>query len=106
VKDEQAIIIQQNIPTTDPDLPGSAPSWQTYCIVWAELQIGSGREYFGAKRVNAALEGLIFTRQFIAGITPDMRVKCSYGYLEISAVIEQRHLGRVELQIGKRLGRG
>jgi head-tail adaptor len=53
---------------------GETENWKTFCQVYAEIQIGNGRQFFGAKRINNELSGLVRTIQFIKGITPDMRI--------------------------------
>jgi head-tail adaptor len=39
------------------------PSWVDVQKIPAKVQIGSGREFFGAKRINAELDGLVQIRQ-------------------------------------------
>jgi SPP1 family predicted phage head-tail adaptor len=78
---------------------GEEENWKTFIQVWAELQIGSGREFFGAKRINAELSGLAWTVQYVRGITSDMRVICSRGTFEITSVIDLRERNKVELQL-------
>lgn len=55
--------------------------WKT---VWAITQIGSGREYFGARRNLTELDGLIKIR-YLAGITSDMRVVVDGQEYEINS---------------------
>jgi head-tail adaptor len=70
----ELITIKKNYPYPNPDGPGYIDNWITFCQVYAEIQIGSGREFFGAKAVNSQLSGLAKTVQYISGITSDMRV--------------------------------
>jgi head-tail adaptor len=96
----ELITIQKNYPisTSETDIP---ENWKTFCQVYAELQIGSGREFFGAQKVNSELSGLVRTLQYIKGITSDMQVKCSRGTFEITAVIDLREQNKVELHLKK-----
>jgi len=52
--------------------------------VRAKVQIGSGREFYGAKKINNALEGIIQIRM-IPGITSDMRVMVDGQIYELIA---------------------
>jgi len=95
----ELIEIQANYPYSDPETVGVKDNWKTFCQVWAELQIGSGREFFGAKQVNAELSGLVKTLQYIKGVNSTMRVKCSRGTFEITAAIDLRENDSVELHL-------
>lgn len=95
----ELITIEANYPFSDPETAGMKDNWKTFCQVWAELQIGNGREFFGAKKINAELSGLVKTLQYIRGITPSMRVKCSRGTFEITAAIDLREQNKVELHL-------
>lgn len=96
----ELITIQANYPYSDPNC-GLSDNWKTFCQVYAELQIGAGREFFGAKQINAELDGIIKTLQFVRGITNSMRINCSYGILPIISVIPLKHKNSVEIHIGK-----
>ena len=48
-------------------------TYSTLATVWANIQIGSGREFFGAQKVNSELSGIIKIR-YKEGLTSDMRV--------------------------------
>ena len=52
--------------------------------VRAKVQIGSGREFYGAKKINNSLEGIIQIRM-IPGITSDMRVMVDGQIYELIA---------------------
>lgn len=95
----ELIEIQANYPYSDPETAGVTDNWKTFCQVWAELQIGSGREFFGAKQINAELSGLVKTLQYIKGINPTMRVKCSRGIFDITATIDLREQNKNELHL-------
>jgi SPP1 family predicted phage head-tail adaptor len=95
----ELIEIQANYPYSDPETVGEKDNWKTFCQVWAELQIGSGREFFGAKRINAELSGLVKTLQYIKGVNSTMRVKCSRGIFEITATIDLREQNKNELHL-------
>ncbi len=41
--------------------------------VWANIQIGTGREFFAAQKINSELKGIIKIR-FRRGLLPDMRI--------------------------------
>lgn len=95
----ELITIEQNFSYSDPETAGMKDNWKTFCQVWAELQIGSGREFFGAKQINAELSGLVKTLQYIKGVNSTMRVKCSRGIFEITAAIDLRENNSVELHL-------
>jgi SPP1 family predicted phage head-tail adaptor len=95
----ELIEIQANYPYSDPETAGMKDNWKTFCQVWAELQIGSGREFFGAKQINAELSGLVKTLQYIKGVNSTMRVKCSRGVFEITATIDLREQNKNELHL-------
>ena len=95
----ELITIEQNFTYSDSETVGVKDNWKTFCQVWAELQIGSGREFFGAKQVNAELSGLVKTLQYVKGINSTMRVKCSRGTFEITAAIDLRESNSVELHL-------
>jgi head-tail adaptor len=95
----EQITIEQNFPYSDPETAGMKDNWKTFCQVYAELQIGSGREFFGAKRINAELSGLAKTIQYVKGINSTMRVKCSRGTFEIIAAIDLRENNTVEIHL-------
>jgi SPP1 family predicted phage head-tail adaptor len=95
----ELIEIQANYPYSDPETAGMKDNWKTFCQVWAELQIGSGREFFGAKQINAELSGLVKTLQYIKGVNSTMRVKCSRGTFEITATIDLREQNKNELHL-------
>jgi head-tail adaptor len=97
----ELITIEQNFPYSDPEIVGVKDNWKTFCQVWAELQIGSGREFFGAKKINTELSGLVKTLQYIKGVNSTMRVKCSRGTFEITAAIDLRESNSVELHLKK-----
>lgn len=95
----ELITIEQNFPYSDPETAGVKDNWKTFCQVWAELQIGSGREFFGAKQINAELSGLVKTLQYIKGVNSTMRVKCSRGTFEITAAIDLKENNKNELHL-------
>lgn len=66
------IIIQRPAAVVDAS-GGPTQTWVDFWTCWAELQIGSGREYFGAKKANAKLAGLIKIR-YVPGLDSTMRV--------------------------------
>lgn len=53
-------------------------------MVRGKIQIGSGREFYGAKKINNSLEGIIQIRM-IPGITSDMRVMVDGQIYELIA---------------------
>ena len=78
----ELITIQKNYPYSGVD-----DNWKTFFRVYAEMQIGNGRQFFAAKRDSTALDGLIRTIQFVAGITPDMKIIHPFhGTFEITVV--------------------
>jgi SPP1 family predicted phage head-tail adaptor len=95
----ELIEIQANYPYSDPETAGVKDNWKNFCQVWAELQIGSGREFFGAKQINAELFGLVKTLQYIKGVNSTMRVKCSRGTFEITAAIDLREQNKNEIHL-------
>jgi SPP1 family predicted phage head-tail adaptor len=77
------IIIQQKTVTYNA-LNEEIQSWSTYATVWAEVMIGSGREYWGAKKLNAELDGIIKIR-YNSGVTELMQVVYNSKTYQVSA---------------------
>jgi len=96
----ELITIQKNYPYSNSETD-VLTNWQTYATSYAELQIGTGKEYYGAKRINTEISGLIKTLQYIKGVTDDMQVVCSRGTFGIVAVIDQREDNRLEIHLKK-----
>ncbi len=95
----ELITIQANYPYSDP-IYGPCDNWKTFCQVYAELQIGAGREFFGAKSVNPQLSGIVKTMQYIRGVSSSMRVICSRGIFNIiGPPIDKRELNSIEIHL-------
>jgi len=73
-------------PVAEPDrntLGEPKPSWSVFCRVWAEVQMGAGREFIAAQRVEPELTHVIILR-WREGITAEMRVCWAGSFLQIS----------------------
>lgn len=91
------IVIQQKAVTYNA-LNEEIPAWPTYATVWAEVMIGSGREYWGAKKLNAELDGVIRIR-YNSGVTELMQVIYSFKTYQITAVIQDVKKSWTELHV-------
>lgn len=49
-------------------------TWATFAECWGQISSGSGREFFAARQTIADLSHDI-TLRYVAGISPDMRVR-------------------------------
>lgn len=63
----------QNYTTTYNALNEPIKSWTDFVTVWAEVMINQGREFWGAKKLNAELSGIIKIR-YNHNITELMRI--------------------------------
>lgn len=66
------VTIQYPVQTFD-DYNAPVTTWENFASIWAEVLIGQGREYWGAKKLNAELSGIVRVRAK-AGINEFMRV--------------------------------
>lgn len=74
--------------------------WITVYNVWAELQLGNGREFYGAQKINSEVSGLAKI-PYQTGITKEMRVKYGDRTFEIIGPpvdIGERHI-ELELKL-------
>lgn len=61
-------------PNTQQDSVGYiGDEWTNIATVWANINIGSGREFYAASKVNCELSGIIKIR-YRSGIEADMRI--------------------------------
>lgn len=91
------IIIEQVTETRD-EMGGVIQTWATFATVWAEFVSQTGREFFAAKQVNAALEAIIRIR-YIAGVTAKMRVKYGTRVFNLVAPPVDVNEAHVELKL-------
>lgn len=96
-KYNKKIIIKQRLVTTDA-YNQAIESWSTFRSVWAELQIGQGREYYAAKRNIPTLSGLINIR-FMHGIKPSMQIVYGEKIYNILAIIPKGKQLNDELEL-------
>jgi hypothetical protein len=88
----ELITIERNFPYSDPETAGMKDDWKTFTLAYGEIMIGSGREFFGAQKLNPELSGIIRTTQFIRGITTGMRIRHGFhGTFEITVVRDFPH---------------
>ena len=75
----------------------TVPVYINFATVWASVQPFKGREYHEAQKIRAETTYKI-TMRYLAGVTPDMRIKHHNKTLEIQSIlnIDERN---VELQI-------
>jgi hypothetical protein len=98
----EQITIEQSFPYTDSN-GDQKENWIQISQPIVETQIGQGRFYFGAKRQNPEISGLIITRQYIQGLDNNKkyRVTCNQGIFLVIWIINQRQLSRNELHLKK-----
>src|SRR5690554_4935398 len=74
--------------------------WKTDSTVWAELQLGNGREFWEAQKINSEISGLAKI-PYQTGIKADMRVKYGSRIFELIGPpvdIGERHV-EMELKL-------
>ena len=83
----QKIILVKKTVVHD-EMGGEQVKWVDYAKVWAEVLIGSGREFYGAKKVNTELSGIIKIR-YTPGINKfDYRIKYGVRNFDILFVFD------------------
>ena len=99
----ELITIEQNFPYSDPETYETKPSWVKFCQVYAELQIGQGREFWAAQKNNSELKGIVKTKQYIRGLydNREFRVICSRGTYLVMWAIDLREQNSNELHLKK-----
>jgi SPP1 family predicted phage head-tail adaptor len=99
-KYNKKITIQQRLVSVDDYGQWIAnPTWATYrADVWAELQIGQGREYYGAKRTIPELSGLI-TIRYLQGVKSSMRVLFGTRIFDILSIVPKGKNLREEIEM-------
>ena len=91
------LTIKQNFPTSGYSGCDNWTSWpNTY---WGKVQLGTGREFFGAKRTNTELEALVEVTQYIRGLNEKMRITIDGVDYEIISAPGVRELGKMELKL-------
>jgi SPP1 family predicted phage head-tail adaptor len=96
-KYNQRITIQQKGISTDA-YGQKIPAFTTFKNTWANMQIGTGREFFAASRRIPELSGLIIIR-YDSGVIPNMRVVWKSNTYEILAVIPKGLQFKNELEL-------
>jgi SPP1 family predicted phage head-tail adaptor len=74
------------------------PQFSLYRVVWADLQIGSGREFYAVSRRIPELSGIIVIR-YDANVLPNMRIVYGSQTFEILAIIPRGYALRDELEL-------
>jgi len=90
----------QNYTTTYNALNEPVKAWTDFVIVWAEVMINQGREFWGAKKFNAELSGIIKIR-YNHDITELMRIIYEDETYQITAVIQDVKKSWTELHVKK-----
>jgi SPP1 family predicted phage head-tail adaptor len=91
-------ITVQNYTITYNDLNEEIKTWADFVTVWAEVMINQGREFWGAKKLNAELSGIIKIR-FNHDITELMRIPYDGQTYQITAVIHDIKKAWTELHV-------
>jgi len=90
----------QNYTTTYNVLNEPIKAWTDFATVWAEVLINQGREFWGAKKLDAELSGIIKIR-FNHDITELMRIIYDDETYQITAVIQDVKKSWTELHVKK-----
>jgi len=90
----------QNFTITYNVLNEPIKTWTDFVTVWAEVMINQGREFWGAKKLNAELSGIIKIR-FNHDITELMRIIYDGETYQITAVIQDVKKSWTELHVKK-----
>jgi len=90
----------QDYTTTYNILNEPIKAWTDFVTVWAEVMINQGREFWGAKKLNAELSGIIKIR-FNHDITELMRIIYDGETYQITAVIQDVKKSWTELHVKK-----
>lgn len=93
----ERVIIQHKAVVFD-DYNAPVEGWDTFAELWSKPMIGTGREFFGAKRNNAELSGIFQLRRNKA-LTEQMRVVFDSVTYEITAVIHLSDKQITELHV-------
>jgi SPP1 family predicted phage head-tail adaptor len=97
------VIIEKRIVIQD-EMGGITNEWVDYKKVWAAVLIGSGREFYGAKKVNTELTGIIKIRYKPEINKFDYRVKYGVRNFDILYVIDPLAKHEItELHVKERL---
>ena len=91
-------ITVQNYTVTYNDLNEEIKTWTDFVTVWAEVMINQGREFWGAKKLNAELSGIIKIR-FNHDITELMQIPYDGQTYQITAVIHDIKKAWTELHV-------
>ncbi len=98
----ELITIEQNFPYSDPETAGTKDNWKALSVKpYAELEIGQGRHFYAAKQHNVELQGIVFTNQYLQGLTNDkqFRVICSRGTFDVMWIIDLREQNKNEIHL-------
>lgn len=90
------ITIEQKSVTRD-GYGGEVVVWTTFCTTWARIYPLTGRELFAAQAVQSEITAK-FLMQYVAGITPAMRINHDGRHYDIHAVIDPEYQHR-EIQL-------
>ena len=90
----------QDYTTTYNALNEPAKAWTDFVTVWAEVMINQGREFWGAKKFNAELSGIVKIR-YNHDITELMRIIYDDETYQITAVIQDVKKSWTELHVKK-----
>jgi len=90
----------QNFTITYNVLNEPIKTWTDFVTVWAEVMINQGREFWGAKKLNAELSGIIKIR-FNHDITELMQIIYDGETYQITAVIQDVKKSWTELHVKK-----
>lgn len=89
---KQQITIQQNYP-----INGKA-NWVDLITVTADVELGRGKNWFSANKINSAVEGW-FKIPYIQGITPNHRIKFDGRIWTILYIIGQETRRYLEITV-------
>ncbi|HYH05378.1 MAG TPA: phage head closure protein [Bacillota bacterium] len=98
--DLRSRIIVQEKTTTFNEYNEPILTWSTFETLWADVQINQGREFWGAKKLNAELDGLIKIR-YNRGVTELMQVVYDNRPYQITAVLHDQRKVWTELHVKK-----
>jgi SPP1 family predicted phage head-tail adaptor len=90
----------QDYTTTYNILNEPVKAWTDFATVWAEVMINQGREFWGAKKFNAELSGIIKIR-YNSEVTELMQVVYNSKTYQITAVIQDIKKSWTELHVKK-----
>ena len=82
-----SIIIQKKVVNRD-DYGAEVVTWQDFTRAWGSIEPVSGREYFLAQQMQAAVDHKIVIR-YQSGITPDMKAVWNSRSFDIKAVLNK-----------------